>query len=203
MLVILLLLLYSPNCWMVLRRLLHMVVRHFLSQRETTVLHADYRLFSSLFSSLFAGKTLPCPYRPYITAVASRVQGTRGTSCSLVGADDFQTHHWPGKLHTNADALSRTLPPQQTNIAAALSVDPSSISNWVPAWTNKDLQHQQANDPDLKIVLDWLKTPSERPTFAQIGSKGPIIRSLWAQWNRLEVRDNVLYRRWEDNVGAK
>ena len=57
MLVILLLLLYSPNCWMVLRRLLHMVVRHFLSQRETTVLHADYRLFSSLFSSLFAGKT--------------------------------------------------------------------------------------------------------------------------------------------------
>ena len=67
---------------------------------------------------------------------------------------DFQTHHRPGKLHTNADALSRTVPPQESDVAAALSVDPSHASNWASVWTDEDLQHKQANDPNLKILLE-------------------------------------------------
>ena len=114
---------------------------------------------------------------------------------------DFQTHHRSGKLHTNADALSRTVPPQESDVAAALNVDPSRTSNWASVWTDKDLQHKQANDPNLKIILEWMKNPSERPAFVQVSGRGPVVRSLWAQWGRLELRDNVLYRRWEDDVG--
>ena len=114
---------------------------------------------------------------------------------------DFQTLHRPGKLHTNADALSRIVPSQETDATAAVSMDPIDTSNWAPVWTDEDLQHQQANDPDLKIILEWMKTSSERPALVQVSGKGSIVRSLWAQWDRLELRDNVLYRRWEDNVG--
>ena len=42
---------------------------------------------------------------------------------------DFQTHHRPGRLHTNADALSRTSHSQETDVSAALSMDSPNTSN--------------------------------------------------------------------------
>ncbi|VDI46058.1 Hypothetical predicted protein [Mytilus galloprovincialis] len=55
----------------------------------------------------------------------------------------------------------------------------------------------QKNDHDLKIVTKWVET-DERPDYKDISDKGFFLRSLWNQWNNLELRDGLIYRRFED-----
>ncbi|VDI15019.1 Hypothetical predicted protein [Mytilus galloprovincialis] len=49
----------------------------------------------------------------------------------------------------------------------------------------------------LKIVTKWVET-DERPDYKDISDKGFFLRSLWNQWNNLELRDGLIYRRFED-----
>ncbi|VDI14075.1 Hypothetical predicted protein [Mytilus galloprovincialis] len=59
------------------------------------------------------------------------------------------------------------------------------------------LKEIQNNDHDLKIVTKWVET-DERPDYKDISDKGFFLRSLWNQWNNLELRDGLIYRRFED-----
>ncbi|CAG2224657.1 unnamed protein product [Mytilus edulis] len=61
------------------------------------------------------------------------------------------------------------------------------------------LKEIQNNDHDLKIVTEWVEK-DERPDYKDISDKGFFLRSLWNQWNNLELRDGLIYRRFEDPV---
>ena len=39
----------------------------------------------------------------------------------------------------------------------------------------------------------------QRPEYSDIKHENNVIKSLWSQFNVLEVRDGLLCRRWEDN----
>ena len=131
---------------------------------------------------------------------------------------DFQTEYRPGKWHGNADALSR-LQCNQCEIchsfSATLSSHPSPSSNqlpvhdssqevdcWVPIWTNKELHEKQKADPVLSIIFSWMEKGQDRPPETAVAGTGRAVRSLWAQWNRLEMVNSLLYRQWEEaNTG--
>ncbi|VDI64717.1 Hypothetical predicted protein [Mytilus galloprovincialis] len=61
---------------------------------------------------------------------------------------------------------------------------------------NQNLKFRN-NDHDLKIVTEWVEK-DERPDYKDISDKGFFLRSLWNQWNNLELRDGLIYRRFED-----
>ena len=110
---------------------------------------------------------------------------------------NFQLEHQSGKLHNNADALSRvTLPPADvvgTNT-------PVSVIQWDPLWTTAELKRKQRADPVLNTVLTWMELTGNRPPSASVAGCSPAVRSLWSQWNRLVIMDGVLHRWWEDSV---
>ena len=106
---------------------------------------------------------------------------------------DFQTEHRPGKLHSNADALSRVHQPQATTVCNA-----TTSGAWAPSWSPSQLQEAQSTDPTLGVVLGWMKQTQQRPSTTQVAGNSPAVRTLWAQWNRLELIDGLLYRWWED-----
>jgi len=56
---------------------------------------------------------------------------------------------------------------------------------------------EQETDQDINPVLQAKKQNIERPTWDQIASESPITKALWQQWDRLLVRDNVLYRQFD------
>ncbi|CAG2211378.1 unnamed protein product [Mytilus edulis] len=47
------------------------------------------------------------------------------------------------------------------------------------------------------MVTKWVET-DERPNYKDVSDKGFFLRSLWNQWNNLELRDGLIYRRFED-----
>ena len=132
---------------------------------------------------------------------------------------DFRTEHRPGKQHGNADSLSRipcrqcgqehfltqrgemeTESPLTPNVLQANSVTTSHHS-WAPSWSMLELRNAQMGDTVLKTVIEWLEQYQERPNMREMEGAIMELRSLWAQWDRLELVQGVLYRRWENNSG--
>jgi len=88
---------------------------------------------------------------------------------------DFEPEYRPGKLHGNADALSRH--PQC--VYQVSSVNMSS---------------EQGKDKRIAKVRDFIARGSARPDWATFQPGDRDLRSLWSQWDSLIVRNNVLYR---------
>jgi transposase InsO family protein len=133
-----------------------------------------------------------------------------------------------GKFHSNADGLSR-IPcdhctycsrqedkhlgfmriinteqaPQQTNQSANRTPDVTTFD--VPdAHVAYGLSHQIVRDHQLLDVaigpiLKALETGKPRLAEDDIQGEGPILRNYWRQWDRLTVRNGVLYRKWYKN----
>ena len=57
----------------------------------------------------------------------------------------------------------------------------------------KDLQNR---DKNIRFILDALSDKNTL-SFRDISGKNVVIRSLWSQRDILEIRDGVLYRRFE------
>ena len=53
----------------------------------------------------------------------------------------------------------------------------------------------------MKKILAWKQNQTSQPAFREIEGTSKATRSLWAQWNRLQLENGVLYRRWETDDG--
>ena len=118
----------------------------------------------------------------------------------ILAAYDMKIEHRPGRLHRNADRLSR-IPCRQCvhneerkhrekgnlNIACPVQMqDEDSI----------EIKCIQEKDPDISLVKSWIKEGS-KPEHKDIASGSYFLKSLWSQWSRLEIKDNLLVRKWE------
>ena len=83
----------------------------------------------------------------------------------------------------------------QTNAVSSIT------SSWVPSWTMAELKSRQAADPDLKQILTLKQNQTNQPALQEVRGTSKATKSLWAQWNRLQIADGVLYRRWETEDG--
>ncbi|XP_070404318.1 uncharacterized protein [Nothobranchius furzeri] len=118
---------------------------------------------------------------------------------------DFEAQHRPGRQHANANALSRhpcsaeecrycrrleELDRGPTSTAA----EPEGKGEGQEPFTAAELQQQQVSDPVLGMVRDWMEAGT-RPDWSALSSQGPETKSLYSQWNNLELHGSVLYRR--------
>lgn len=140
----------------------------------------------------------------------------------ILGTYNFIIKHRAGLKHSNADGLSRrpcsdcshckrkeTLEEISQNENPTLrsidictddEIEPTTLStNWVNAKTVEQLQQAQLNDPVIKIVHEW-KQNSEKPKWAHISHLSKDHKSYWSQWDRLVLKEGVLYRQWVDNT---
>ena len=115
---------------------------------------------------------------------------------------DFELVHRPGRQHSNADALSR-MPCTQCGrdthdqegllITAVTNGDKGELLERSP----EELRHLQLSEPTVGLVLRAMEV-GEKPDPRAAQSHGPETRRLLQLWNRLEVKDGTLWRRYED-----
>ena len=117
--------------------------------------------------------------------------------------------HRPGRLHGNADGLSRKPCDKAERNSMGESLlnnttqeNPScmhvgSASSENQADNTIDLTALQVEDDELSVVRSWVEQ-SVKPNFNSISSEGYALKSLWAQFPCLELRDDLLVRRVED-----
>ena len=132
---------------------------------------------------------------------------------------DMKIEHRAGRLHANADGLSRRpwpadhvadMPEETKNSTAPVIVGKTTRSNattsveearseckQAPLWSNDHLKREQAKDKHLNAALQWLKDGKRLPKQEMAGVDRHMW-SLWSQYDRLVLQDEVLYRRWSD-----
>lgn len=124
----------------------------------------------------------------------------------VLSAFDMAIEHRPGRLHSNADGLSR-IPYDSTKVTAkegnnhqakqgCMQLVGLEIGNQLDETVN--LEVQQAADNELSTVLSWIKS-NKRPDFNIIAAEGYTLKSLWHQFPCLELHDGLLVRRLEND----
>ena len=73
-----------------------------------------------------------------------------------------------------------------------------STPNWLPAWSSDELIQMQKDDASISFIIDS-KVEGQKPVLNEIQQANSVIRALWYQWDNLELRNDILYRRWKDN----
>ncbi|KAJ8018699.1 hypothetical protein HOLleu_43170 [Holothuria leucospilota] len=76
-------------------------------------------------------------------------------------------------------------------------------TSWVLQWTNEELKELQIQDNDLGPIVLWKQVQNSRPTWEQVACKSSAAKNYWTQWNRLALRNGILYRSFESHAGDK
>ena len=59
----------------------------------------------------------------------------------------------------------------------------------------------EQNDPSINLILDCKIQSNTKPSCTDIDNTDPVIKGLWFQWESLEVKEGLLYRKWIDDKG--
>jgi len=68
----------------------------------------------------------------------------------------------------------------------------------VMSWTWDDLKCAQENDKDMACIIEWMRQSTKQPSWQLIALKSHDTKTLWYQWPRLQIKDGVLKRRFDD-----
>ena len=69
--------------------------------------------------------------------------------------------------------------------------------NWLGSWTTDQLKQWQEEDSAIKKVKTWKRSDSTRPKWKKVSHEEGDVKALWSQWQSLEVRDGILYRKFQ------
>ena len=106
----------------------------------------------------------------------------------------MKVEHRPGRLHTNADGVSRILCTQCDRSDETSKHSVKAVGRSDPE--NLDLKSLQEEYRDILLIRSWLEKGA-RPEPADISSESNVMKTLLEQLKKLEVHDGMVVRRYE------
>lgn len=73
--------------------------------------------------------------------------------------------------------------------------------NWLIGISSTQIAKAQSEDRHIGKILKRFVNNHEKPKWEEISMKSVPVGTLWAQWKRLEVREGVSHRKWEEESG--
>jgi len=70
------------------------------------------------------------------------------------------------------------------------------------SWTAQDLAAAQLKDKDVGFILSLLGNNTTKPGWKVVELQSSEVKSLWHEWDRLQVIDGILHRRWNSIDGS-
>ena len=69
-------------------------------------------------------------------------------------------------------------------------------------WTKEEIIRAQMEDEELNFIISLMKVNRERPGWKEVELKSTAVKSIWHEWERLEVKGDVLCRKWTPIQGT-
>lgn len=117
----------------------------------------------------------------------------------------FEIQHRAGRIHGNADSLSRRPCGEQCKRCSRIDEKEGKNEHCLLRTTYKDDQLKewitaQEEDEEIKQIL-LKKKEGVKPSWQEISSFSPETKYWWAIWDSLEIKEGLLCRRWESTNG--
>lgn len=151
-------------------------------------------------------------------------EGQMARWLEMLNTYNFTIQHRPGKQHGNADGLSRR-PCNECNHCSrrdemelesmggnacnqeflrrtrkcemkSVDDDDHYTFQWLSHKTDVEMSDAQKSDMDISILYKLKASSRERPTWAEIAIENVRLKKYWSQWDRIEIINDVLYRKW-------
>ncbi|CAG2221022.1 unnamed protein product [Mytilus edulis] len=107
----------------------------------------------------------------------------------LTEADETpDTSELTGLIPGNIRAVTRSELKEQQN---EMKVNEALLGGWEPS----EIRQQQLEDDNIGKVFAAFESGSQKPPWESISSGTSALKTLWGQWDRLEMHGGVLYRR--------
>ena len=117
---------------------------------------------------------------------------------------DYHIEYRPGKMHNNADSLSRRPCASDCKHCSRRDTEPVSVKTAVvisaAAW-GEDLRQAQREDADIGPIVTLREEDDEKPPWESVAALSFAAKALWQQWSVLRLSEGVLQRRWESCDG--
>jgi len=131
--------------------------------------------------------------------------GQQARWCEILKEFNFQIVHRFGRIHGNADAISRRPCRQCGNDGEnKVSVKIRAI-NFVTIeegdrWSRKEIAEATEKDVELATFVKWLRDGLLPLASNDLARHDPATKSLHAQWERFKLTEGISYRKfWSDN----
>ena len=73
---------------------------------------------------------------------------------------------------------------------------------WLQGWDVEAMRFSQLADPMIGPLLAWMEEGRSRPSWQELSHLSDHFKALWAQWERLELCNGLLFRRsFSDRTG--
>ena len=69
-------------------------------------------------------------------------------------------------------------------------------------WSHDDLLQAVNKDADLVNFIDLLKKSGKKPPWQEVSPRSPTFKVLWSEWDRLLLKDGLLFRKRIDKDGS-
>ena len=103
---------------------------------------------------------------------------------------DYEIEHRPGTTHGNADGLSRKVTPSVRAMNQEKPTTPTPVAE-----TMAERQHR---DPEIGTFVSLRLTREQPPEKTEIQSESEFTKQLVSNWERFEVHNGLVYRRYHD-----
>ena len=70
------------------------------------------------------------------------------------------------------------------------------MKQWLDAKSTDDIINEQHGDRKISAIMAWKAESNERPNWERVSHLDADYKTYWSQWNRLILKDGILYRRW-------
>lgn len=141
--------------------------------------------------------------------------GQTATWLEELGTYNLTIVHRSGRKHSNVDALQVLLKTGERqwsssneedydktsdNIVIVCTrtndkLDSNTFSGYIlDGWQPEQIRQEQLNDPDKALLLATLDDSETRPSWDRVSLGTSSLKTLWRQWDRLQIQNGMLYR---------
>ncbi|KAK2578589.1 hypothetical protein KPH14_000923 [Odynerus spinipes] len=122
---------------------------------------------------------------------------------------DFKIEHRPGRIHSNANALSRR-PCEESQCKSCSRLEEKEkeeekhhiLRTVCHTLEAESWRKTQEKDDEIGFILKR-KILASKPTWQEISAQSSTTKYLWKIWDSLEIKHELLFRRWESADGKE
>lgn len=77
------------------------------------------------------------------------------------------------------------------------------VSEVSKLWTTEEMIKAQKEDLDIGPIVEFKLNQNNKPTWEQVSNLSSATKALWSSWEKLFLKSDMLYRKWETLNGKK